>query len=126
MSERPPRSAAEWTTFGVAVVILAAVLAAIGLQAARSDEPAAPAAVASEATRVGDVFHVPVTVTNEGDETAEAVQVLASLEIEGETVEAEQTVDFLAGGDQQKVVFTFADDPADAELTVRVGSYLVP
>jgi uncharacterized protein (TIGR02588 family) len=118
---------AEWTTFTVATLVLLALVVLIVLEAARTDTPASPVATRTGAvTRVGDRFHVPVRVRNEGDETAEAVQVVATLEIDGETSEADQTVDFLAGHDQQDLVFVFDDDPAGGRLQVAVSGFRVP
>lgn len=127
MSPRPSRSTAEWTTFAVSSLVLLALLVTVVLQAARSDRPPAPvAAVEGPVERRGRHFHVPVTVTNEGDETAEAVQVLVSLDIDGETIDADQTIDFLAGGDHRDLVFVFDHDPADGELAVRITGFTVP
>lgn len=127
MSARASRSTAEWATFAVSSLVLLTLLGAIALEAARSDDPAAPvAAVDGAVERRRGQFHVPVSVRNQGDATAEAVQVLVSLDIDGETTDADQTVDFLAGGDRQELVFVFDDDPADGELRVRVTGFTVP
>lgn len=127
MSPRPPRSTAEWTTFAASSLVLAVLLLAVVLHAAVSDDPAAPVAgVDGAIERRGERFHVPVTVTNEGDQTAEAVQVLLSVDIDGETVDADQTVDFLAGGDRRRIIFVLDKNPAGHELTVRVTGFTVP
>lgn len=63
-------------------------------------------------------------VTNDGDETAEAVQVHAELNVDGEVVaEGEQIVDFLSGGETEEVVFVFSDVPAGADIELRVASF---
>ncbi len=126
MSERPPRSAAEWTTFGVAVAVLLAIMAAIGVEASRHNDDAAPVAVIKGTRRVGDQFHVAVVVANEGDKAASNVQVNASLEVDGDTLEGDQTVDFLAGSDEEELVFVFGEDPDDGELSVEVSGFTVP
>lgn len=127
MSKRPARSTAEWVTFAVSALVVLVLLAAIAVEAARTDDPAAPVAAIGGAIEVhGRQFHVPVSVTNRGDETAEAVRVLASLEIGGEVVEGDQTVDFLAGGDRQEVIFVFDEDPAGGVLSIRVTGFTVP
>ncbi len=127
MSPRAARSAAEWTTFAVASLLVLTLLAVIALDAAQTDTPAAPVAKQSgPVEEVGGRFHVAVAVTNEGDETAEAVQVVASLQVDGDTIDADQTVDFLAGGDQVDLIFVFDDDPDDGELQVAVSGFTVP
>ena len=75
---------------------------------------------------VGELHVVDVDVSNGGDLTASDVQVSASLIVDGETTEGDQTIDFLAGGEVEELVFVFADDPADGELTVAVTSFGVP
>ena len=35
-------------------------------------------------------------------------------------------IDFLAGGEEEELVFIFEDDPADGELTVAVSGFGVP
>ncbi len=126
MSKQPERTSAEWTTFAVAVAILLALMGAIVLAAVRSHDEARPVAVIERTQRVGDGFHVTVMVKNEGDKAAEAVQVVASLKLNGETTEGDQTVDFLAGGDEEELVFVFADNPDSGELSVEVSGFTVP
>lgn len=69
---------------------------------------------------------MPVRVTNEGDKTAEAVQVVVSLQIGDTVTDGEQIVDFLAGGDEQDLVFVFDEDPAGGTLEVKVSGFTVP
>jgi uncharacterized protein (TIGR02588 family) len=76
---------------------------------------------------VGADSYITAEVTNDGDETAEAVQVQAELTVEGEVMaEAEQIVDFLSGGETEEVVFVLADAPSSAEIEVPVASFKVP
>ncbi|MBW3602288.1 MAG: hypothetical protein KY434_06260 [Actinobacteria bacterium] len=68
-----------------------------------------------------------VTVENEGETTAEAVQVLAELTIGGTLVEdREQQIDFLAAGERQAVSFVLDHNPANGDLDVGVASYKIP
>ena len=92
----------------------------------RAHGEAQPVALVQETQQVGDQFQVRVTVENKGDKAATAVQVVASLEVNGDTTEGDQVVDFLAGGDDEELVFVFADDPADGELSVEVTGFTVP
>ena len=128
MSGRDPRTSGEWTALVGSSLILLVLIGLIVAQMGGSRSPAAPtAAVAGEVRQVGDLHHVDVTVTNEGDETAANVQVSAELTIEGEVVSAgDQTIDFLSGDEEADLVFVFADDPDDGELTVAVTSFAEP
>ena len=126
-TRRPARTAAEWVTFAVSAAILLVVVGLIATQAAGSDRPALPRVLKTgPVERHGDRFVVPVEVRNDGGATAEAVQVTAELTIGEETVEADQTVEFLAQGETAEVAFVFEEDPAGGELKVRVTGYTVP
>ena len=126
MSKRPARTSAEWTTFAISVVILLAVVAAILVEAVQHQADAQPVAVVGETRRIGEQYQVEVTVENKGDKAASEVQVVVSLVVGGETTDADQVVDFLAGGDSEELVFVFADNPDDGELSVEVAGFTVP
>ena len=124
--QRPPRTTAEWVTFAVSVAVLLVVIGAILVEARRGDDPAEPVAVIGATTRRGSQYQVEVTVENRGDAAAASVQVTASLAHDGETTESDQTIDFLAGDDQEELVFVFEDNPDQGELSVEVASFSVP
>lgn len=127
MSERSARTVAEWTTLAASCAVLLVLVASIVVQMRHGDEEANPIArIAGPARVVGEQHVVDVEVSNGGDLTASDVQVSASLVVDGETTEGDQTIDFLAGGEVEELVFVFADDPADGELTVAVTSFGVP
>jgi uncharacterized protein (TIGR02588 family) len=126
VSERTRRTSAEWTTFAVSVLNVRALMAAIISEAIRHPDDAQPDAVVGATRRVGKQYQVAVTLENRGDKAAAAVQVNASLELDGDTTESDQVVDFLAGGDSEELVFVFKDDPDDGKLTVEVASFSVP
>jgi len=121
------RSVAEWVTFVGSCCILAFVFGLILVQMRDPLDPPAPVAEVSGETLVVDGdHHVRVTVDNVGDKTAANVQVTAELEIDGATAGGDQTIDFLAGGEEVELVFIFEDDPEDGVLTVAVAGYSVP
>ena len=121
------RTAAQWTTLVVSSLLLLLVVAVLAREVVRDRAPAAPVArVDGEARRLGDRFLIAVRVTNEGDDTAANVQVTASLDVDGEVTEADQVIDFLGGGAEERLSFAFDDDPRDGELTVEVGSFAEP
>jgi uncharacterized protein (TIGR02588 family) len=129
-SRRRPseRSRAEWVTFGVASAILLAVVAAIAsLLVTEKDAPPAFTVETIGVREVDGRFHVTASIENTGDETAEAVQVVAELVVgDAPPEEGEQIIDFLSGGDIADVAFLFSTDPADGELTIDVHSFKVP
>lgn len=127
MTARKAMSPAERTTFAVSLLVLLVVIGLIAVQMLGADRPAAPVAHRDGPVReASGHYFVPVTLRNEGDTTAANVQVTAELTIGEETIEADQTVDFLAGGESEELEFVFAEDPEEGELEVRVTGYQVP
>ncbi|MGD9701344.1 MAG: TIGR02588 family protein [Acidimicrobiia bacterium] len=127
VDQPPRRTMAEWVTFGVSCLVLLVVAGLVALEMVGTDDPPAPTASQVGPTRVvDDHFFVPVEVVNTGDVTAANVQVSAELTIGDETATGDQTVDFLGGGERVELSFSFDDDPALGELTIRVSSYAVP
>lgn len=121
------RTGPEWVTFAVSALVLAAVVATLVLLSLQGATPAAP--TANEPGPVGasdGQFLVPVDIVNEGDEAAAQVQVIATLSIKGEAVTGDQTIDFLGGGERQRLTFVFTDDPAGGELTISVAGFAQP
>lgn len=125
---RPARSSAEWVTFAISLVLLSGVVAVIAAQIPGEHTPAVPVVRQDGPVRVdGGSFFVPVEVANEGEETAQNVQVLATLTSDdGTETTADQVVDFLAGGETEQLEFVFDEDPREGELEVSVNGYGVP
>ncbi|MEO0375683.1 MAG: TIGR02588 family protein [Cyanobacteria bacterium P01_A01_bin.17] len=81
----------------------------------------------AEIRKTAEQYYVPFTVANAGGNTAESVQVIAELRIDGTIVEAgEQTINFLSSQEKVEGAFIFTQDPQQAHLTVRVASYKKP
>lgn len=126
MSEREPLNPAERVTLACSLLVLAVLVGLIVAQLLAPRTPAEPVVRVEETERRGDLHHVEVAVTNEGDKTAANVQVRAELSVDGQVTESDQVIDFLAGGAVEDLVFVFDDDPDDGELTVEVGGFTVP
>lgn len=125
---RPQRTPAEWTTFIIATLLL---LAVVGLLLydwlATPQSPPNLQVTQGEVWQTNDQFYVPFTLQNTGGDTAETVQVIAELSIDGQVIEdGEQQFDFLAGNETQEGAFIFTQDPAEGELSLRVASYKLP
>ena len=123
------RSPAEWTTFSIALLILAAIAGLIIYKwVTLQDRPPVLSVTPNpEIREVPGQYYVPFSITNTGGETAESVQVIAELSINGEVEESgEQQIDFLASGEKQEGAFVFSRDPREGELNIRVASYKLP
>ena len=129
VTDKPPRSPAEWTSFGIALLILATIVGLVVYQwlTQKNQPPILSVSTSSEMRQVPGQFYVPFEVKNIGGETAESVQVIAELRIDGEVEESgEQQIDFLASGETEEGAFVFSRDPRQGELSMRVASYKLP
>lgn len=127
--KQPQRSPAELTTFGIATSILAAIVGLV-LYNWVNDKDRPPVLSVTPNTEIRQTqgqFYVPFEITNSGGETAESVQIIAELRVNGEVEETgEQNIDFLSGGEKQEGAFIFSRNPQEGELILRVASYKLP
>jgi uncharacterized protein (TIGR02588 family) len=126
MSEERGRTTPEWVTFAVSSALLLVVVVLLAVQVPGDDSPPAPVATVAQVREVDGRFHVDVVLENTGDATAMNAQVTAELDVGGRRTTGDQTVDFLAGGEEEDLVFVFDDDPAGGALTVAVTGYARP
>ncbi|HYP29897.1 MAG TPA: hypothetical protein VE262_24520 [Blastocatellia bacterium] len=120
-----PRTGAEWVSLIISLVLLLLVVGTVvALWLNPSGNPARfridRGAIRSE----GDVFYLPVIVSNDGDATGAQVTVSGKLEADGEEEEASTTFDFIPGHSSAEATLVFSKDPVSAE--VRVTSYQNP
>lgn len=124
------RNFAEWTTLAIALLIVAflvGLLIHVWIQEDKRPPIVAVMTSTSEIVEIQGQFYVPFSVTNVGGGTAEAVQVVSELRINGEVVEAgEQTISFLSKNEEEKGMFIFTQDPKQGALSVRAASYSLP
>ncbi len=127
--QRPPRSLAEWVSFAIATCILALLVGLVLYDWAtqKNQPPLLSVTPKSEIRQAEGQFYVPFEITNTGGETAESVQIIAELSVNGKVEESgEQQIDFLSGGEKEEGAFVFTRNPQDGELIVRVASYKLP
>jgi uncharacterized protein (TIGR02588 family) len=129
-SSRPSqRSLAEWVTFWIASLIVIAIGGLI-VYAWQTEEKQPPLISVTQdgVTREAEGnFYVPFAITNTGGGTAESVQVIAELRVQGEVEESgEQQIDFLSGGETESGAFVFTRNPKEGEIILRVASYKLP
>ena len=124
------RSTAEWVTLVGSLAILLSIFGLITFLHFQGEEKAAIIDVESSVDEVrfeGDLYYLPVEVTNRGDITVEDVVVEAELDTgSGTPITADFTITFLAGGERVQGTFVFEEDPRQGELTVHAVSYKDP
>jgi uncharacterized protein (TIGR02588 family) len=124
-----PNSTAEWISLGIAVTLLTVVIGLVTFLWAsdRQRQPPLLQVNQSKIRQVQDQFYVPFEVSNTGGQTAESVQVIAELRVDGVTVESgEQTFEFLSSQETAGGAFVFTRNPQQGELVIRVASYQNP
>lgn len=128
-NEQPKRTVAEWLTFGAATCILSGIVGLV-IYTGVTDEQQPPmlSVELKEAIREANgTYQVPFEVKNEGDKTAESVQILAELKINNQVEQTgEQQIDFLSSNEKEEGAFIFDTDPSKGELKIRVASYKLP
>lgn len=122
--EQPDQTIAERVTFAIsAALLLGLVGSVIWLEAGRGDAPPSFTVtpdVAKAEERSGQ-WYVPVSVKNDGDETADAVRIDIVREENGEEAErSELEFTFLAGGETEEALIAFDVEPAKDDLVVDV------
>lgn len=124
------RTAAEWITFGIAsclLLTLVGLIIAVWIDPRHQQPPLIETAQEGVIWESSGQFYVPFTITNAGGGTAESVQIIAELEIDGEVVESgEQQIDFLSGGETETGAFMFSQNPQQGTLKLRAASYKLP
>jgi uncharacterized protein (TIGR02588 family) len=119
----------EWSVFGVGLVLVACTLGFLVYDGASSagDEPPSVRVELGAPVQRGAEFVVPVTVTNDGGQTAEGVTVEVTLERDAAEAErGEFGVAFLPRGGTREGFVTFRSDPRSARLVPRVLGYEKP
>ncbi|MEG4228698.1 TIGR02588 family protein [Microcoleus sp. N9_B2] len=127
--QQQKRAPAEWVTFAIACLILFTVtgLVLYNWVTKKQEPPVISVTRNAQIRETQGQFYVPFTVTNTGGETAESVQIIAELRVNGEIVESgDQQIDFLSSGETQEGAFIFSRDPRQGELIVRSSSYKLP
>jgi uncharacterized protein (TIGR02588 family) len=128
-SSGQPNSIAEWISLAIAASLLTMVIGLVVFLwvSDRQTNPPILEITAAEVRQSADQFYVPFEVTNTGGITAESVQVVAKLHIDGITVESgEQIIDFLSSQETASGAFVFTHNPRQGELVIRVASYQDP
>lgn len=123
------RTPAEWVTFGAASFILVVIVSLVGYTWL-NEKHQPPVLSISNPERIREVngqFYVPFEVVNTGGETAESIQIMAELRLQGEVEETgDIQIDFLSSGEKEEGAFIFRSDPRQGELTIRVAGYKLP
>jgi uncharacterized protein (TIGR02588 family) len=120
---------AEWITFAINLFLVLILISLVLFLWFTGDNQPPVLSVQYDAPiqRLQGQYYVPFTVTNTGGGTAEVVQVLGELTVNGQVEETgEQQLDFLSAGEEGEGAFIFTQNPQQGELVIRVASYKLP
>jgi uncharacterized protein (TIGR02588 family) len=126
--KKPEKNAVEWGVFGVSAIILAATVIYLAVSAMREKKLPPDLRITTAAAVAAHGGHrVEVTVANNGDTSAEQVQIEIALRRGDEEVErAELEIMYVPRKSERKGFVTFRTDPRCCSVTSRAMSYDVP
>jgi uncharacterized protein (TIGR02588 family) len=117
----------EWTVFGISLALILVVAGLLLYQEVTAgDTPASLVARAGEARETAGGYVVPVEIRNEGDASAEDVQLEATLTWAGGAEKAEAVLPLIPYRSQRRAWIGFTHDPRGGEVKVRVLGYREP
>lgn len=120
----------EWIVFAVSLAIVTGTLGFLAWDAVQDGGSDSPAVLSIELGRPeprDGAWAVPVTVRNQGDQTAEGVKVEVILETPGaEPEKADFEADFVPRRSKREGWVTFRGDPGRGRLSGRAVGYETP
>lgn len=122
------RNWVEWLALGISILAVVGVVGFLVVDGLTDEgRPPLPAVrLAPEmAYPTEHGWLLPATITNEGDEAAEAVLLRATATVAGDEEESEVTIDFLPAGTDVEVTFGFSAEP-EGEVSVQVVGFRLP
>lgn len=118
----------EWVALAVSVIAIAALIGFLVIDGLVDEgRPPAPRVTlrVAEAYAIESGWLVPATISNDGDEAAEAVDLVATATVAGEEEEATISVDYLPAGTDVEITFGFSGEP-EGEVAVQVVGFRLP
>jgi len=121
------RNVVEWGVLLASVASIVLLVGALVAQGLAETRPADPRIeLQPDAARQGELgWIIPATVSNSGDEAAEAVTLEATADVAGTTEVSTVEVNFLPAGTAVEVAFSFSARPT-GEVEVRLIGYRLP
>ena len=122
------KNALEWIVFAGGCVLVLGIICYLAVTAATlGNSPPDIKIILGKPQPEGEYYHVPVTVRNAGDQTAEGVLVEVELQPQGKEKEtAEFEAAFLPRHSQREGAVIFKSDPRQGKLATRVLGYAKP
>lgn len=114
-------------TLSLSIVTLIVVLICYTWLTGDNEPPVLSVTKESQIRYIDQQYYVPFTVTNSGGETAESVEILATLSLPDEQRQiGRQEIDFLSPKEKRSGEFIFTRNLQEGKLEIRVASYKLP
>ena len=120
------RKIAELITLGISVIIIAALIIHLIVNYQKGESPYLQFSTKIELEKlkqVGESFIVPVTIRNEGNESATFVKFKVSIESGGKNKSYDVDLDYL-GEKSEKTFFVYVDDKVNVKISVEPLYYV--
>lgn len=129
MRKKVRKNNLEWVVFSVSAAVIAFVTGFLIYQAFHS-EPEQPPDIVVEtgaAQKQQEKFIMPVKITNNGEQTAEDVNIIITIEKDGHSLEeASFVVPFIPRKSEREAWVVFTKDPAQGKVTGKATGFNVP
>ncbi|MBC7944877.1 MAG: hypothetical protein H7X91_06385 [Burkholderiales bacterium] len=125
---KPQKNWLEWSVFALGLVLVVGSLGYL-VQYALTLEGRPPiiSAQTGQPRQQAGSYIVPVTVANDGDQTAEHVQIEVQISAVGVALETTMfELDFLPSRSKREAWASFVNDPTGNQLRARVVAYQKP
>jgi uncharacterized protein (TIGR02588 family) len=128
MMKLPQKNWLEWSVFAVSLLLVAGAIAYLAYDAAMlGDQPPIIEVRLGAPEQRANAYAIPVSVTNQGDQTAEGVVVEVVLERGAEQEQAQFEIAFVPRGSTRNGWVTFQSDPHSADqVTGHVLGFELP
>lgn len=121
------KNALEWSVFTVSLLLTAGVVfVLLYAHVTNENRPPAIRIVTGTPHPAGDGFAVPLDVFNDGDVTAEEVEIEVALSAGGAEERSAVTLSFVPHGSRRRAWVGFKQDPSNGKLDARVVGYREP
>ena len=123
-----PRNWLEWLALGIGLVALVAVVGILVADEVGSEGRPPEISVVVHLDRAYGTDHgwlLPATLTNRGDEAAEALEVMAVATVDGAEERSTVEIDYAPSDSEIEVAFGFSGRP-DGDVEVQVTGFRLP
>jgi len=123
----PEKNVLEWAVFAASGVLIGALVSfLVYSHVTGGQRPPSLRIVPGQPVSTAAGFSVPLEIRNEGDVTAESVQIEGTLTVAGEVERSRVEIGMVPHQSRRRAWISFSGDPARGQLSVRAVGYEEP